>query len=242
MPLLELQAALALSVRRGPPAGGAGAWPAGLSAGERDYLERVVDSRGLAFAREVRHSWCAMRATRAARLTLGLLSAEARRRALDEWLELGGGASSFFESEALAFLAFLDPRLPAPSHVLSVCRFEQALFRASSAAPSFVPPRPAPRLGAVRQGAAASLVTFLAAPASVLSAAEVGAAPPPPAAQASHLLFAPGIPSLCFVPGAADLALWQSCATGARPRDLEASGHEAARVRALLEVGALQAL
>jgi hypothetical protein len=240
MPLQELQAALAEGVRRRPDAVAEIAWPERLGAPERHYLARVILSPGMAFTREVRRSWCEMRATRAARLTVALLPRELRARVVQEWLERGGGASSFFASEAQDFLEFLAPWLPAPSHVLSVCRFEQALYKVSAAATVFEAPRLPGRIPGVRHGTAASLVTFLAEPACVLSAAELGAALPSPTPEASHLLFAPGLPCLCSVPSAADVALWESCGAGVSTRELRAAGHPEERVRALLSVGALQ--
>src|SRR5687767_10253896 len=103
---------------------------ADLESQERDHLVRIAGSRGLEFTASVQRSWCELRATRAAHFTLGVLPPAEGRALVESWVGRGGGTASFFATEAEAFLEFIAGTLPVPSHVLSVCRFEQATHRA----------------------------------------------------------------------------------------------------------------
>jgi hypothetical protein len=238
MPLLELQSALLLALHASPKsAETAPALP--LSADERRYLDRLTPTRGFAFTAEVRRSWCELRATRAAGLTLAALGGERRRELIAEWLDRGGGASSFFASEAEDFLEFVAARLPEPSHALSLCRFEHAVHRAASAAAVFVHPARCDRDAPVRQGAGAALVAFYADPAGVLWSTGKGA-PVLPMGDRSELLFAPGLPDLCRPASASDRRLWNACAETSTVRELTAAGHAEEHVDDLLTVGALE--
>ena len=238
MPLLELQGALLAALHAAP---GTAEAPADLplTEDERRYLERLSASRGFAFTAEVRRSWCEMRATRAAGLTLAALGGDRRRRLVAEWLDGGGGASSFFASEAEDFLEFIAARLPEPSHALSLCRFEQAVHRAAAAAAVFVHPPRWRADAAVRRGAGAALVEFHADPAGVLWSAEEGT-PLPPMGDRSDLLFAPGLPDLCRPASASERRLWNACAAPSTIQELAAAGHAEEQVDDWLAVGALE--
>src|SRR5215469_13470362 len=110
---------------------------------DRERLREIGDlvrGAGFGFTRQVQRSWCMGRTAGAAQLTLSLLTIEQRRSLVGDWVDGGGGAALDVTSEAAAFLAFVGRHLPDPSHELSVCRMEEAAYRASAAAASFTPP------------------------------------------------------------------------------------------------------
>lgn len=88
------------------------------------------DSPGFRFTAAVRRSWCEGRTMIAARTVLTLVPDAERRRLVAEYVDQGGGLAMFQPTENEAFLAFLAPQLPDPSHALSLCRMDQALTRA----------------------------------------------------------------------------------------------------------------
>jgi hypothetical protein len=149
-------------------------------------------------------------------VTLSILPLGQRRQIVEEWVNLGGGASSFFASEADSFLEFIARRLPDPSHELTVARLEQAVHRANDAAAAFK------SVDSVvcnahdielRRSKSAALVYFFAEPQCVFAALN-GAGPLPPLSNQSYpVLFAPGLPGL-FRPASADqVVLWDTLAT-----------------------------
>jgi hypothetical protein len=87
-------------------------------------------SAGFRFTAEVRRSWCEGRTMIAARTVLTLVPDAERRRFVAEYVDQGGGLAMFLPTENAAFLEFPAPRLPEPSHALSLCRMDQALTRA----------------------------------------------------------------------------------------------------------------
>src|SRR5262245_25937934 len=114
-----------------------------LAENESRYLESLRGTDEFRFYAGVQRSWCIARATKAAHLTLSLLPEEERGRLLDEWVDSGSGAQSFFGVEAEAFLDFLGRRLTDRPSELTVCQFERATLRASEGASVFVAPDPA---------------------------------------------------------------------------------------------------
>lgn len=76
----------------------------------------------------------------AARTVLTLVPEAERRRLVAEYVDQGGGLAMLLPSESAAFLDFLAPRLPDPSHALSLCRMDQALQRARLGSETFVEP------------------------------------------------------------------------------------------------------
>jgi hypothetical protein len=76
----------------------------------------------------------------AGRSVLALIPNPERQRLIAEYVDQGGGLAMFEAVENAAFLDFLVPRLPDPSHALSLCRMGQALARARLAAETFVEP------------------------------------------------------------------------------------------------------
>src|SRR5215216_5015362 len=138
-----------------------------LEAGESRYLENLRDTTEFCFYASVQRSWCIARATKAAHLTLSLLPPEERERLLDEWVDLGAGAQSFWAVEAESFLDFIGKHLSDRPREFTVCQFERATLRASNGANVFVSPdaeslqRPDSYL---RRGSYAAIVRFNAGP------------------------------------------------------------------------------
>lgn len=164
-------------------------------------------SAGFRFTMTVRRSWCEGRAAMAARAVLTLLPDAERRRIVSDYVDQGGGLALFLAAESEAFLAFLAPRLPDPSHALTICRMGQALAQAQAGASMFVPPRQPLRAGPVGRGHHAALVWFHADPGAVMMAVRGGKLPPvgPP----DHaLLFAPGLPNLFRTATKEEAELW----------------------------------
>lgn len=87
-------------------------------------------SAGFRFTTTVRRSWSEGRTMIAARRVLMLLPDAERCRLVAEYAESASGLGMLPPTENTAFLEFLAPRLPDPSHALSLCRMGQALNRA----------------------------------------------------------------------------------------------------------------
>ena len=134
-----------------------------LEKSESQYLVNLRDTAEFGFYKSVQRSWCVARATKAAHLTLSLLPKEERERLVDEWVDSGSGAQSFFFVEADLFLDFLGGHLSDRPRELTVCQFERATLRASDGANVFVAPDPASLQrpdSCIRRGSYASLVRF----------------------------------------------------------------------------------
>jgi len=99
------------------------------------------ETTGFHFTATVRRSWCEGRTMIAARAVLTLVPDTERRRLVAEYVDAGGSLAMFSPTENAAFLEFLAPRLPDPSHGLSLCRMDQAMTRARSGSETFVPPK-----------------------------------------------------------------------------------------------------
>jgi hypothetical protein len=145
MPLLEHQIVLGRCLRAagGDPLASLAADPLqgiGFDRAELAELDDLVHSSGFCFTRRGQRSWCEGRTAQTAQLTLSILSTEQRRQLVDDWVDAGGGAAFDPASEAEAFLEFVAGRLSDPSHAMTVCRMEQATYRASGAALRFTPP------------------------------------------------------------------------------------------------------
>lgn len=180
-----------------------------------------ANSAGFRFTAKVRRSWCKGRAITAAREVLTMLTDTDRRRLLDEYVDRGGGLAFFLPAESEAFLAFLAPRLPDPSHALSLCRMDQALALARAGVATFVPPREGVPGGRVKPGRHAALVWFYADPSAILRALQSGS-PPPVGAPDHAVLVGPGLPNLFRMATEEEAALWARLpATEAAPDLLE---------------------
>jgi hypothetical protein len=173
-------------------------------------------SAGFRFTMMVRRSWCEGRTMIAARAVLMAMPDGERHRLVGEYVDQGGGLAFFMAAESEAFLAFLAPRLPDPSHALTICRMGQALAQARLGAAMFVPSRQQVRAGPVGRGRHAALVRFHADPGAVMMVLTGGKLPPvgPP----DHaVLFAPGLPNLFRTATEAEAALWAELPTAGAP-------------------------
>ena len=209
-----------------------------LEESESRYLENLRDSDEFRFYESVQRSWCIARATKAAHLTLSLLPQEERERLLDEWVDTGSGAQSFFFVEAESFLSFLGERLSDRPREFTVCQFERATLRASNGANAFVAPDPAllqrPH-SCLRRGCYAALVSFEADPdqssheplADLFSAGLI-------------LMFSPGLPQLWHEPSLEELALWDALDSPTPVRTLLDHGHSLETLQTLLTRGAIE--
>ncbi len=247
MPLVDFQAALGRLVRvpvalEGSPIAADRLAGLALSPGERAQVQSMADEPGFRFTISVQRSWCESRAAMSALQTLSLLTPAMRRSLLTEWVDRGGGVTSFFAGEAEAFLEFIASHLPNPSHALSLCRLEQAVHRTSPWTLSFEPPQPSllDRTGMLlRAGAHAALVPIFVAPEDLLSAVLAAAPLPPQATPLCHLLFAPGLPRMFRLATPAETELWAQLA---RVEAMHAPGighEERAVVAELLAIGAI---
>jgi len=182
-----------------------------LTTNELARIDRIVASPGFQLTANIQRSWCESRAATVARQTLAAVSPDVREQMLHEWTAQGGGTSSFVESEADAFLEFIARRLPEPSHVLTLCRLEQAAYRAASMADACAPiPRSALARSKtlIKRSAHATLVPFYVEPARLFDALQDNAAIARDAAPVCHLLFAPGIPGVVRRASENEIALW----------------------------------
>src|SRR4029079_18143231 len=193
-----------------------------LEESESRYLESLRDTAEFRFYGSVQRSWCIARATKAAHLTLSLLPQDERERLLDEWVDSGSGAQSFFFVEAESFLNFIGERLSDRPREFTVCQFERATLRASNGANVFVAPDPASLQKAdtcLRRGSYAALVRFYAG---------------------LILMFSPGLPQLWHEPCRDELALWDALDAPVPVRTLLNHGHSLEPLETLLTRGAVE--
>jgi hypothetical protein len=213
---------------------------------DRDRLRELgdlVNGEGFGFTRQVQRSWCMGRTAGAAQLTLSLLSTQQRRSLVGDWVDAGGGAALDATSEAAAFLAFVARHLRDPSHEFSVCCMEEAAYRASAAAASFVPPvlaLPDEKDAPLRRGLGSRLIYFFADPRQLFPA--ITAREPLPAVGKKGFphLFAPGLTMLRRAASGAEVRLWHRLTVPASPRALHVEGFSNRLVLAMLAVGAIE--
>jgi hypothetical protein len=183
----------------------------GLDRAELAELHDLVHSPGFRFTRRGQRSWCEGRSAEAAQLTLSMLSTEQRRQLVNDWVDAGGGAAFDPTSEADAFLEFVACRLSEASHAMTICRMEQAIYRASQAALRFKPPdlslldNPNTMLCA---GTGAAMVRFFAEPQWLFAAIGAKAPLPPLSDRCFFVLFAPGLPALFRAATHEEAAVW----------------------------------
>jgi hypothetical protein len=213
----------------------------GVNLDEREsaYLENLRDAVEFRFYASVQRSWCVARATKAAHLTLSLLSPEERARLLDEWIDSGAGAQSFFFVEADLFLEFLGKRLQDRPRELTMCQFERATLRAGDGANYFVAPDPASLQKPdcrLRRGSYAGLVRFIEE--------SIGADTHGPLAELFRagmiVMFSPGLPQLWHEPSADEVDLWEALDHPASMRTLLSGGHSRNTIETLLIQGAIE--
>lgn len=214
-----------------------------LNDAENSCLEILAASPGFRFTLEVQRSWCVGRATRAGSLTLSILPDELRRQVLDEWLDAGGGTSSFFAAESEAFLEFIASHLPDPSHELTACRFEQATLRTNLQVAAFQTPDPdllaAPGC-LLRRGPYAGMAAFHGEPHAIIEALVKHEPLPPLAADVTTMLFGPGLNRLCRVASQREVALWRKLASSIPMGDLLREGYDRDDLVPMLQAGIAQ--
>jgi hypothetical protein len=206
-------------------------------------LRELVNDPGFGFTRHVQRSWCVGRTAAVARLTLSLLTTDERRRVVDDWVDAGGGKALDLASEAAAFLRFLASRLTDPSHALSVCRMEEAAYRASAAAATFSPPDP--RLlddpsAMLRVGTASAVVRFLAEPRRLFGAMAADEPLPPLGKEGFPHLFAPGLPALRRSATTTEASLWERLVLPASLKSLRREGCSRRLILHMLGIGAIE--
>jgi hypothetical protein len=156
-----------------------------------------------------------------------MLDKDEQARMLEQWVNAGGGRSSFIESEADRFLDFVADHLPDPSHELTICRMEQGLLCARRGADSF-DTRSSLEMNradcAVCRGRNASVVVFHAEPSVLLSA--LGKKPLPPLSPYMvSVAFAPGLDRFFRIATAEEVKIWERLGKPASVHDLLKEGH-----------------
>jgi hypothetical protein len=193
---------------------------------ERRYFDNLRDTAEFRFYASVQRSWCVARATKAAHLTLSLLPPEERERLLDEWVDSGSGAQSFFFVEAESFLDFIGRYLSGRPREFAVCQFERATLRAGNGANVFVPPDPAALQQpdcCLRRGSYAGVVHL----AELFSDGLI-------------IMFSPGLPQLWHEPSTEELDLWDALASPTAVNTLLSLGHSLETLETLLAHGAIE--
>src|SRR5262249_16656568 len=127
-----------------------------------------------------------------------------------------------------------------PSHQLTICRMEQAVYRASEAALSFMSPDasllddPTARLVA---GRGATLVRFLAEPHQLLEAIRTKNRFPPLSNHSIPVLFAPGFAALFRVANTEEVAIWRKLSRPITMRQLTRARHMRETINEFFRVG-----
>ena len=245
MPLLEHQIALGQCLRaRGadPFASLAVMQETGLDRAELAELTYLVHSPGFHFTRRGQRSWCEGRTGEMAQLTLSILSTEKRQQLVHEWVDAGGGTAFDPATEAEAFLEFIAVRLTDRSHAMTVCRMEQAAYRAGQAGLRFR--RRDPSLlddpdAVLCAGKGAALVQFFAEPHRLFAAIEAKAPLPPLSDRCFLVLFAPGLPTLLRAANIEEEAIWEKLARPTPMRLLAGDHWMRPAIEALFTIGAV---
>ncbi len=215
-----------------------------LDESERACLEKMVQGAGFRFTVGVQRSWCVGRAARAGSLTLSALAPELRNALLDEWVNLGGGTSSFFAAEGDALLEFIASRLPDPSHELTLCRVEQATLRANEGATNFRVPDSAllRQPGCLlRRGHCAGIAKFHGEPRHTMTALLQNQPLPPLSHQPElTMLFGPGLDKLCRPASQSELALWERLTAPVESLSLVEEGHRLEDIAVLFLAGVVE--
>jgi hypothetical protein len=243
MPLLEHQIVLGRCLREAdaPSASLAALQGIGLDRAELAELHDLVQSLGFRFTRRGQRSWCEGRTAEAAQLTLSILLIEQRHQLVNDWVDAGGGTAFDPASEADVFLEFVAGRLSEPSHALSICRMEQAVYQASAAALSFKPPDLSvlddPET-MVCAGHGAAMVRFFVEPQRLFAAIQAKAHLPPLSDKCFLVLFAPGLPALFRAANTEEAALWEMLVDPIAMRLLSRGRHMRCAIECLFKIGA----
>lgn len=175
-----------------------------------------ADSAGYRLTLKIRRSWCEGRVILSSRRILAAVPENDRRRLVTEHVDSGGGLEMFQHREAEAFIDFLIPRLPDPSHALTLCHMHQAATRARRGAGIAAPSERRPAGGIIQRGRHASLVWFHADPGEVI-AGLTGGTLPPVGAAGHAVLFAPRLPDFFRIATEAEAGLWAALPMAAAP-------------------------
>lgn len=214
-----------------------------LEEGESRYLNNLRDTAEFRFYASVQRSWCIARATKAAHLTLSLLTQEERERLLDEWVDSGSGTQSFFAVEAEAFLDFIGGYLSDRPCEFTVCQFERATLRANNGANVFVAPdaatllRPDTWLG---RGRYASLVRFAADQNQWQILDQQHKSLRDLFSAGLTVMFSPGLPQLWHEPSSEELDVWDALDSPTPVRTLLGHGHALETLERLFGEGAIE--
>jgi hypothetical protein len=212
-----------------------------LEEGENRYFENLQGTAEFRFYASVQRSWCIARAAKAAHLTLSLLPVEERERLLDEWVDSGSGAQSFFGVEAEMFLDFLGGHLSDRPFELTVCQFERATLRASTGATVFEAPSVAALQrpdSCVRRGDYAGLVRF--APDADQVSIQGHERLTDLFSAGMIVMFSPGHSQLWHEPAAEELDLWEALDNPIAVSTLLADGLSLETLERLFVQGAIE--
>src|SRR5215472_15174217 len=170
---------------------------------------------------------------------------EQRRQLVNDWVDGGGGTAFDPASEAEAFLEFVAGHLSEPSHAMTVCRMEQAAYRASEAALRFK--RPDPSLldhsdAILCVGKGASLVRFFVEPQRLFAAIEAKTPLPPLSDKCFLVLFAPGLPTLFRAANNEEAAIWEKLSHPVAVRLLSGDRFTQRAIEALFRIGVVELL
>lgn len=214
-----------------------------LEEAESRYLEKLQDTAEFRFYASVQRSWCIARATKAAQLTLSLLPPEERERLLDEWVDSGSGAQSFFGVEAELFLDFIGEYLSDRPFELTICQFERATLRASTRANVFVVPDVAVLQkpdSYVRRGEYAAVIRFAADSNHSETSVQTHERLTDLFSAGLIVMFSPGNAQLWHEPSSEELDLWDALDSPTPVKTLLANGHALETLGRLLGYGAIE--
>lgn len=166
-----------------------------------------ANSAGYRLTLKIRRSWCEGRVIMSSRRILAAIPEKQRQRLVAAYVDQGGGLEMFLHREAEAFVAFLEPRLPDPSHARTLCQMHQAVTRAQRGAGIAVQSQSRTADRMIRRGRYASLVWFYADPADVIAGLTGGTLPPVGAAKHA-VVFAPRLPDFFRIATEAEAELW----------------------------------
>jgi hypothetical protein len=172
-----------------------------------------------------------------------MLPIEQRRRVVGNWVEAGGGKAFDPASEAEAFLEYVARHLTDPSHSMSVCRMEQAAFRASETALEFKPPDlallDAPTVK-LRAGRGATMVRFFSEPKRLFDAIALKQVLPALSDVPFPVLFAPGLPKLYRAAREEEVVMWDRLARLVDPWLLTSDRSQRKAIEEFLNIGAAE--
>lgn len=202
----------------------------------------LKETKGLELTRAIRRSWCEGRTAKASRLTLMTLPFAQRKNLISDWVDQGGGTSSFYSKEGQAFLEFILPLLADPSHARSVCSFELAVMKLVNSSSEVSPPEEIRGIepdAMLHSNQLSSLVKFYCDPTELLSAIESGGDLPPESLDSTQMLVAPGLPGFCKIATLGEIKIIDRLSEPARLQELLDDNHSLLNINYLLHIGAI---